>query len=269
MNDNSIEFEPRVFISIISHGHNALIKDINCIGQLLNDFTVVLKSNISGETYFDYSQCSNFYHLNSNFGLGFGSNNNLVFNYCETKLAMGERDIFIILNPDVYVDKDVIFKLVNRMKKNRLDCATLNLYTDFEHEVSDDSLRNFPSFIDFVRSFLGLKNTYIIDKSKLKYQTSVDWASGAFLAFTCNHYRHLKGFDESYFMYCEDIDICYRSDIMGTPLQYFPDLKAVHLAKHSNRKILSRHFYWHLKSVFRFLLTKLGITRTKSRIKAR
>jgi GT2 family glycosyltransferase len=69
-----------------------------------------------------------------------------------------------------------------------------------------------------------------------------------------NTYRALKGFDEGYFMYCEDIDICYRAKQLATDILYFQDIKAVHLAQHSNRRVFSKHFFWHLKSIARFLL---------------
>ena len=47
-----------------------------------------------------------------------------------------------------------------------------------------------------------------------------------------SYYRQLNGFDERYFMYCEDIDICYRScKIHGKRVMYFPNIKAVHLSK--------------------------------------
>ena len=58
-------------------------------------------------------------------------------------------------------------------------------------------------------------------------------------------------------MYCEDIDICNRADIVyGEKLVYIPSVKAVHLARHKNKKILSKHFFWHLKSIVRYLFVR-------------
>nr|WP_241907167.1 hypothetical protein [Vibrio splendidus] len=169
---------------------------------------------------------------------------------------MKDDDFFIVLNPDVYIESSAITKLVKKMESEKVKLATINLYKDFNKGIYDSSIRSFPTFKQFVYSFVGLGNTSIIDKANIYTSLKVNWAAGSFLAFTSEHYRKLKGFDEQYFMYCEDIDICYRSYSNGNELTYYPDVDAVHLAKHQNRKIFSMHFYWHVSSVFRFLFKK-------------
>lgn len=124
----------------------------------------------------------------------------------------------------------------------------------------------FPSLKHFIKSFLGLGNSSIVDKSKIIEPCHIDWAAGSFLAIQSCHYLKLGGFDEKYFMYCEDIDICYRSFLMNIPVKYYPAIHAIHLAKHANRKIFSKHFYWHFSSAIRFLLTKKNLTKMKSSI---
>ena len=59
-------------------------------------------------------------------------------------------------------------------------------------------------------SFLFQKNKTIIDKFSLNEESFTDWAAGSLLLFSADTYKKLNGFDEKYFMYCEDIDICYR-----------------------------------------------------------
>ncbi|WP_017026544.1 hypothetical protein, partial [Vibrio rumoiensis] len=149
-------------------------------------------------------------------------------------------------------------------EKDQVPIAAINLFKDYDKTSYDNSVRSFPSFLQFVSSFLGGKNTSILDKKSILKPTNVDWAAGSFLAFKASYYKKLGGFDENYFMYCEDIDICYRSMKMGSPVMYYPQFEAIHLAKHANRKILSRHFYWHVSSVIRFLMTKVGLTKAKS-----
>ncbi len=43
----------------------------------------------------------------------------------------------------------------------------------------------------------------------------MEWVAGSFIAFKSSSYRKVQGFDENYFMYCEDIDICYRAKSQG------------------------------------------------------
>ena len=91
------------------------------------------------------------------------------------------------------------------------------------------------------------------DKNTITEPIHVDWASGAFLAFDATHYAQLLGFDLRYFMYFEDVDICYRSTLLGKEVRYYPNLRAVHAAAHKNRDIASKHAIWFFHSFMKFL----------------
>ncbi|EDP57491.1 glycosyltransferase family 2 protein [Vibrio sp. AND4] len=254
----------RVFLSVVSHGHSELIHQLDCLTNVINDFEVVVKSNKPDDNFSVLNESKNFHWIDEQYFLGFGNNNNIVFDYCRSKLGMREDDYFIVLNPDVVVSSAEIYLLIENMEKNRSKLSAINLYKDYDMTIYDDSIRKFPSFIQFAKSFLGLGNSAVLDKNMIRVHCFIDWAAGSFLAFKVSHYVALSGFDENYFMYCEDIDICYRSHLLDERVLYFPEIKAVHLAKHANRKILSKHFYWHVTSVVRFLLTKAGLTKSKS-----
>ncbi|MGF7409757.1 glycosyltransferase family 2 protein [Providencia alcalifaciens] len=257
----------KIYIGVISHKHSKLINELKCLEKLCNHFDIIIKSNISGDSFPTMQGTPNFHWINDSYYCGFGHNNNIIYNYCYNNLNMKDEDYFIILNPDVIIDYKTILSLINTMTHNNDSIATINLFKDINNHVYDNSIRKFPSLSDFVQSFLGFNNPSILNKSLLKDPCFVDWAAGSFLVIKGGHYRNLRGFDESYFMYCEDIDICYRSSrYLNTPVKYYPDFHALHLAKHANRKFLSKHFYWHISSVIRFLLTKGGLTKTKSSI---
>ncbi|MBY7946258.1 glycosyltransferase family 2 protein [Vibrio fluvialis] len=252
----------KIYISVVSHRHAKLINDLSCLTSLSEFFTVVVKSNVSGD-FFDEKLLGsvNFHWINENYGLGFGHNNNVNYKYCRDELGINSGDYFVILNPDVVIKPEAIKQLVDLMIEGNANIAAINLYKDLEREIYDHSIRNFPTIKDFISSFLDKGNASIIDKKYITASCDVDWAAGSFMVIKADHYQALGGFDEGYFMYCEDIDICYRSALEGSRVKYFPNIVALHLAKHANRKILSRHFYWHVSSVFRFLLTRLGLTK--------
>ncbi|UJF18546.1 glycosyltransferase family 2 protein [Vibrio sp. SS-MA-C1-2] len=255
-----------IFISIISHKHERLIKSLDIIKNLTKDYVVVLKSNAEGDDFSEYIS-PNFHWINNEFGLGFGHNNNVIFQYCELKLGMLESDYFIVLNPDVIISNNEIYNLVSTMQTQSHKLAAINLYKDDDYTIYDNSIRSFPMLTQFISSFIGKKNTAVIDKSTIDHITDVDWAAGSFQAFNVQHYKQLQGFDQRYFMYCEDIDICWRSHRLGESVKFYPNIRALHLAKHANRKIFSKHFYWHVTGVFRFLFTKIGIGKSTSSIK--
>lgn len=255
------------FISVVSHGHSQLIKQLNCLLELSNEFIVVIKNNLESDSFDFFNENKNIYIINKDYGLGFGHNNNIVFEYCKSVLGMNDDDSFIVLNPDVIIKSSDIKSLIDLMKADSTELAAINLFKDSDYSTYDYSIRKFPTFFQFISSFIGLGNSTIIDKNEITNSIQADWAAGSFLAFRSGLYRKLLGFDQGYFMYCEDIDICYRSLLQGYPLNYYPHIKAVHLAQHANRSVLSKHFIWHITSVFRFIRSKIGMVTPISIIK--
>lgn len=253
-----------VYISVISHGHDKIINNLGCLKSLSDDFKIIIKSNKQGDDFAELKLCNNINWIDRDYGLGFGENNNHVFSYCINNLNMKDDDLFIVLNPDVLIDSNSIYELVTLMKKDKTHMSCINLFRNEEYTIYDYSIRDFPKLHQFIRSFLGFNNTAIINKSTITESTTVDWAAGSFLAFLVKRYKNLEGFDERYFMYCEDIDICYRSNKQGYPVVFYPQIRALHYAKHENRKLFSKHLYWHISSVIRFLLTKKNYTTPSS-----
>lgn len=247
-----------IFISVVSHGHFQLIKEIGCLDLFSgsNNLTVLIRDNVGEAGFYEWCNIRNFsYYLNKT-PLGFGENNNL--NFAQLKFS-GDSfgNYFLVLNPDVYVTEEAILELALKMKSNEEKLGTINLFLDVEHLRSDNCVRRFPKLRDFISSFVFGNNGSIIDKSSLEEVTLVDWAAGSFLMFELDAYSHLKGFDEGYFMYCEDIDICKRyNNEFGSKLLFCRDIFGVHFSGLLSRKLFSKHFVWHLKSVFRYLMKR-------------
>lgn len=246
-----------IYVSVVSHNHLDLIESIGCVNKLrkYEDIKIVIKTNTNEIKREFLKECGVFY-INEPSYLGFGHNNNIIFDYCKRHLNMKENDYFIVLNPDVSIDKQDIDKLIKNMKTDNVKLSAINLFKNRDFSLYDNSIRKFPTLMTFIKSFLGKGNDSVYDKSQINSPQKIDWAAGSFLTFKVEHYNKLNGFDIKYFMYCEDIDICYRSMIAGECVVYYPDIKALHLAKHENRKMLSKHFLWHILSAIRFLRVK-------------
>ncbi|AYN29778.1 glycosyltransferase family 2 protein [Buttiauxella sp. 3AFRM03] len=246
-----------IYVSIVSHGHFELIKElgaVKCLSQSPN-IKITIKDNIGEKKLETYSEEIGVSYLKSKDKKGFGANNNDVFEL-NSKLMTGE-DFFVIMNPDIYVTAKSVFEVVSEMKSTNAKIATINLYRDENKTEYDHSIRKFPGPLDFISSFFFKKNKCIIDKSLITEPVYVDWAAGSFLIFNSDFYSKLGGFNEKYFMYCEDVDICWRAKIRyNVSVLYFPQISAVHLAQFNNRSIWSKHFYWHVKSIMRFLICK-------------
>ncbi|MDB2459013.1 hypothetical protein N9W83_06280 [Planktomarina temperata] len=80
------------------------------------------------------------------------------------------------------------------------------------------------------------------------------WFAGIFLGFDGFWFRNLNGFDENFFMYVEDCDICQRSNALGGKLVH-----SEYAAIHDERRhslVRGIHFRWHIKSLFYYLIVK-------------
>lgn len=78
----------------------------------------------------------------------------------------------------------------------------------------------------------------------------VDWIAGLFMAMRVDTFRQLEGFDERFFMYCEDVDLCLRAWNAGLAVRVVPAAAATHQARRRTLKN-PRHFLWHCRSLLR------------------
>ena len=115
-----------------------------------------------------------------------------------------------------------------------------------------DSARKFPTMLELMRRKLGRCQSpdYIFASEPI----SVDWVSGMFMVFRRDVYASVGGFDERYFMYFEDVDLCYRLQLGGFRVVLVPQVFVIHNAQRASSLKL-KYFKWHLASAFRFLFT--------------
>lgn len=257
-----IKMKNVVHICVVSHKHAKLILELNCLADLskMENVRVYIKCNSKDEHAKElslYCNNNNIFMYDDNYGMGFGENNNYIFNKILTDEKYNDDDFFLCLNPDVFIKPNVLSSLVILCRRNNIKMSTINLYKNFEKSIVDGNVRVYPSFYSFTKSLLGFGNDCIIDKSSLSDEAYVDWAAGSFLLFDFSTYSKLSGFDERYFMYCEDVDICYRANKqLGIKVKYFNTLEAIHIAQHDNRRLFSKAMFNHIHSAFKFLMSK-------------
>ncbi|EKT56062.1 glycosyl transferase family protein [Providencia burhodogranariea DSM 19968] len=226
-----------------------------CLELLVShNYTVVLKDNKPQRELQEYCAKSGIHYLVDQ-PMGFGANNNCVFNWCQKELGMRDEDRFLVLNPDVIIEPSVLAALLLHAELHAYPLVAINLFNDRDFTLYDNGIRRFPTISNFAISFLLQKNNTNYDKSKITQDTEVEWAAGSFLLFTAKYYRELGGFDTRYYMYCEDLDICWRARRkLKVNVVYLPQFKALHLAQMRSRSLFSKHFIWHATSALRFCL---------------
>lgn len=80
----------------------------------------------------------------------------------------------------------------------------------------------------------------------------VDWVSGAALLIRREALEQTGGFDEGFYMYCEDVDLCYRAHERGWRVLYYPDSVIYHTIGRSTDKVPTRATYYFHTSMYRF-----------------
>jgi GT2 family glycosyltransferase len=239
-----IENKPAIVLSVVSHGQlhliDALLSDLE--RQISPGFKIVLTINIPE----DESVLAKFAHLpveviRNGQPKGFGANHNAAF-------SASLSDIFVIVNPDIRISSIKWENLFAHFNNSRVGaCAPLILSSQ---GTIEDSARRFPTFSRLVaRIALGRRAS---DFNIARDAHEVDWAAGMFVAYRSVAYSKINGFDERYFMYMEDADICRRLSRAGWTTVVTPEVSVVHDARRASRRNM-RHLRWHIGSAFRFL----------------
>lgn len=122
------------------------------------------------------------------------------------------------------------------------------------------SARTFPSVTDSIgHGFLGLvwrnnpwSRRYLMSDRPLDRVQEVDWISGSCMMFRRSAFDEVGGFDESFFMYAEDVDLCRRLRDAGWSTLYVPAARVVHVQGVSTSRHPYRMIVAHHRSLFRF-----------------
>lgn len=232
--------ERPLVVSIVSHGHGALVQ------RLLEQIAlysgpvvarVVLTLNVPQNEPAATSAGWPFQlDVRSNRKpLGFSQNHNRALD--------GATERFVcILNPDVALcDADPFAPLVSAAMLTGVGCA-YPVQID-ENGRPQDNERALPTpQALFERRILGHRETVI------------DWVNAACMVLPAEVWQKLGGFDTRYFMYCEDVDLCLRARLLGLRLAR-ADACVVHSGQRASRRQW-RALRWHLTSLLRLWRSK-------------
>ena len=254
------------FISTVSHEHHHIIENLDSLRRLAlyKNVTVICRDNLPTESCEQYCELNNIHYQKNAQIKGFSANNNANYLYAKNELGMKDEDYFILMNPDVLIDQKNIKKLLESLERHTPDLAAPCLFLDSKQKVFDDNLRKYPNLKNFVKNYVLNDRSTVIDKKSEEPELLDYWVSASFLCVRSRVYESLDGFDETYHMYCEDVDFCLRAFQAGYKPRYMNSVKAIHFRRRCSQKFLSRPFFWHVKSVFLYGLAKKNLRRHKS-----
>lgn len=171
------------------------------------------------------------------------------------KSAVGE--LLLFLNPDTYTSKTAIQELLKHCKEYKTGVIIpkiLNKNRSLQYNILCE-----PTLWDV---FLEQSYLYKIfpkifhhpqaDKSLYLTPRSVEAASGSFIMIKKAPFKAAGGFDERFFMYYEDVDLCKRIKKLGYRIIYEPKAKIIHLLHKSSERGTAGNLYF--KSLKTYLL---------------
>lgn len=193
-------------------------------------------------------------YINTGENLGFGKGHNVV-------LRKLDSQYHAIVNPDILLDEDVFSKIVEWMDKNPSVGMTIPYITDEDgnrQSVYRKELTILDMFIRFFCKNLFLKRQRKHTMQDMDYTRpfQVPFGQGSFLVINSELFKKLQGFDENFFMYVEDADLCKRVNDISR-LMYYPGAKVIHKwKKESHRNAIL--FKYHIQSM-KYYFKKWGI----------
>jgi N-acetylglucosaminyl-diphospho-decaprenol L-rhamnosyltransferase len=187
----------------------------------------------------------------ANLGFGTGANRGV---------ALTTGDYLLILNPDTVVEPGTVKALAEALDRD----AGLGLVGPRMENLDGTlypSVRRFPDLaVAAGHAFVGLvwpsnpftRRYRMLDWDHDRPAADVDWVGGACLLVRRSAFDVVAGFDEAYFMYVEDVDLCWRLRLAGWRIGYEPGGRVVHALGASSRLMPYRMIAEHHRSLLRF-----------------
>jgi N-acetylglucosaminyl-diphospho-decaprenol L-rhamnosyltransferase len=213
------------------------------------DYNIVVVDNSStpdGRYYPGEGGNERVLHLNRN--IGFGRAVNLA-------ARMSQVPYLLLANSDCRVTRNVIGSMIDFLDDNST-CAACSPKVISPRGQVHSTIRRMPNHANIISSrgslwpFSHGGYTVVADDSRKK----VEAMSATFMMVRRELFEQVGGFDESYFMYVEDTDLCRRFSALGKDLIYLGDLQVLHRWGSSTRQRPLRMKFEHHRSIRRYFL---------------
>ncbi len=242
--------EPQISTSIVIYNEDPLLlkKRLNVVFDAKLNLHIYLIDNSPYPTadYFNFHKKLTYIFNGAN--LGYGRGHNLILHEITS-------DYHLVLNPDVDFDPNILTDLVLQLQNDEhIGVITPKVY------YPDGSLqylcRKHPSFLDLANRLLTFSKSRTMNSEyrnlDLGNETfNPEFVHGCFMLFRTQIFKNLNGFDESFFLYLEDADICKRVWESGFKIQYHPKVSIVHQHRRASKKNIFL-FFTHIRSSFRY-----------------
>lgn len=160
--------------------------------------------------------------INAGKNLGFSKANNL-----GAKEAEGNYLVF--LNPDTRILKAQDLERLQKILEENPEYGVLGPKLIYPDNTPQPRVRNLPTpFRAFKEYILGMKGAYDFYEPEGQGLCEVESVIGACMIISKELFFRVGGFDEKYFMYYEDLELCRSVRRMGFKVGYIPEITVEH-----------------------------------------
>lgn len=234
-------------LSIVSHGHGPLLaellRELDAEDSLAGTKVVVTLNR--REESFDTSGYTRLVieAIRNPAPRGFGANHNTAFARCATRW-------FAVLNPDLrLVCGEPFSALLATAGSVHAIGAIAPIIVDANGRREDSVRGNLTPWSLVLRHLLG-KRQPLPAAAPARIGQPFYWLAGMCLVFDRDAYSRIGGFDERYFLYGEDYDICARLYSAGHAIAVDAKCSIAHDARRGSHRQV-QHMLWHLSSLLR------------------
>lgn len=229
---------------------------LSCQKRLKNKIEVIVIDNASSDGSLEMIKKKHPWVrlIASNTNTGFSGGNNL-------GMREGTKPFILLLNSDAYVEEDTL-ALSLEYFANHPGWDLLGCQLRFANGRLQPSAGYLPTPLNTVLWILGLALLPLIgrisspihprDKGFFAQERQVEWVMGAFMMLKREVFNKTGGFDESIFMYGEEVEWCKRIKDAGFSIRYIPGIKITHLDKASSNFMMEKPLLNEIKGLVRY-----------------
>ncbi|MBX3278359.1 MAG: glycosyltransferase family 2 protein [Acidobacteria bacterium] len=235
--------EPAISVLIVSFNTRDLLRKCleslaSASGDVPQEIIIVDNASRDGSADMVEAEFPEVQLIRSRVNLGFAAANNLAY-----RQARGRY--IVLLNTDAFLKPGTMRRAIEHMEERPK--AGLGGARLFRGDGGwQASARMFPSPLNDLLILSGLSAKY--PKSRFFGRpdrtwadpleaAEVDWAPGAFLIIRRETLERVGFFDENFFLYYEEVDLCRRIKAAGYEIWYWPDLEVIHIGGESSKTV--------------------------------
>jgi len=158
---------------------------------------------------------------------------------CNLLVKKSSSKYVVLLNNDTVVENNWLSEMVNTMKRHK-NCVAV------QPKIKSYYKRDYFEYAGAAGGFIDkygypfcrgrIFNSVEKDNGQYDDEKRIFWACGSCMLVDRNFFMSSGGFDESIFMYAEELDLCWRANILGKEVWYSPKSSIYHMGSFTINK---------------------------------